>query len=113
MKIIFAKHDGCGNKFCFELPENMKPQKNDILLVDTMYGPKIAVAVTSAISGTDEEMREVATVSGAYLPLKKVITYADENLIKYIQNQTCNSVMKFCAENFQNNTPGRYRGVEF
>lgn len=92
MKIVYAKHEGQDKEYCFEVPEIMNIQKGDILLVDTMRGTAIATATSDAITG--ENVEQIATRCGAYLPLKKVITYANEELQKYIHKKVVSEVIK-------------------
>lgn len=92
MRIVFAKHEGEDKEYCFEVPEIMNIQKGDILLVDTMRGTEIATATSYTIIG--ENVEQFATRCGAYLPLKKVITYASEEMQKYIHKKTVSEIIK-------------------
>lgn len=93
MKIIFGKHDGCSTDFCWIVPENAEYDisKGDILLVQTQRGLDIATATTDVISG--DGVLAVAIKAGAYLPLKKVVTYADSKMQQYIENRFGNEII--------------------
>ena len=92
MKIIYAKHEGQDKEYCFEVPEIMDIQKGDILLVDTMRCTGIAIATSDIITG--ENIEQFATRCGAYLPLKKVITYANKDLQEYIHKKAVSEIIK-------------------
>lgn len=100
MKIIFAKHDGCNKEFIFEVPININPTKNDILWVETSKGETVAVATSNAILCDDVE--HLAEKLGAYLPLKKVKTYANRGLQIYIENRAYREVGAFCHDRQSN-----------
>ena len=96
MNIIFAKHDGCNKEFIFEVPNGMNPKKNDILWVDTIRGETVAVATSDVISGC--QMEQLVEKLGAYLPLKRVRTYANKELQIYIENRAYTEVGAFCMD---------------
>ncbi len=104
MKIIYAKHPNCCKEFIFEVPKHLNPKKNDLLYVETMCGNTIATATTETIETDSGET--IAQKQGAYLPLKKVITYANEYMIRCIKNGTIQEVEKrvirFCNELMDN-----------
>lgn len=87
MNVIFARHDGCQKDFCWQVPDNLKNyiSKSDILLVDTMGGLDIATAITGVISG--DGARDIAENKGAYFPLKSVVSFANDELRRYIARQ--------------------------
>ena len=85
MNIIFAKHDGNDKEFVFEVPDGMLIFKNDILWVETSRGETVAVATSDMITGVGLE--QVAAKFGAYFPLKKVKTYANQGLKEYIEQK--------------------------
>ena len=80
MNIVFAKHEKQNREFLFEVPGGMDIKKGDILYVETMKGPCVAVATSGMMPGNEE----LITRFGAYMPLKKVITYANEEIQNYI-----------------------------
>lgn len=94
MNIIFAKHDDKGKEFCFELTDEQVKyvKKGNLLLVKTCRGNVAATATTDVISGSGA--KDVADKSGAYFPLKKVISFIDDNLKEYIYNIIEESVTK-------------------
>lgn len=94
--IIFAKHDGCDKEFIFEVPEGMKPCKNDVLWVETSFGETVAVATSDWIKGLHVE--EIVERFGGYLPLKKVIAYANKGLQLYIENRAYREVGALCQD---------------
>lgn len=75
MNIVFACHEIGGRKFCFSVPEAMVQHisKGTILYVETMKGPALAYAASAPISGPGAE--DLAKESGAYFPLKEVISF--------------------------------------
>lgn len=87
MNIIFARHDGCQKDFCWQVPDNLKDyiSKGDILLVNTMRGLDIATATTGVVSG--DGAMDIASSSGAYFPLKSVVSFVNKDLKRYIANQ--------------------------
>ena len=84
MNIIFARHDDDARQFAFEVSRDQVPyiKKGDILLVDTMLGQTKATATTGVISG--EGAVDISLKNGAYLPLKKVITFVPSLLMDAI-----------------------------
>lgn len=91
MKIVFAKHDIDSKEYIFEVPDGMNIKKGDILFVDTMRGQQIAVATTDMQSG--EYTEHMLSKLGAYLPLKKVLAYANKEIQDYIFNNTINGII--------------------
>jgi len=83
MRIIFARHDGDVREYVFEIGKDQDISKGDLLLVDTKYGRKIAIATTGVIEGSGA--KEVAMKQGAYFPLRKVITYANWEMVHNIR----------------------------
>lgn len=83
--IIFAKHDGSEREFLFAVPPNLRVQKDDILLVNTMRGPALATATSEVIIGPN--INELATRFGAYLPLKTVRAAATKEICEYIESR--------------------------
>ena len=75
MTIIYACHEIGGQQFCFSVPDSMAwyISKGTILYVDTMRGPRLAYATTGTISGPGAE--DIAKASGAYFPLREVISF--------------------------------------
>ena len=98
MKFIFSKHDGCDKKFIFEVPANMNPVKNDILWVETIKGATVAVATSSTMSCEDDGVEYIAKQLGAYMPLKKVKTYANRGLQIYVENRIYREIEAFCHD---------------
>lgn len=96
MTIIFAKHDGCDKEFIFEVPSGMYPEINDVLWVDTARGETVAVATSDTIFLNNAN--QVIERLGAYLPLKKVKTYANKGIQTYVENHTYNEIREFCRD---------------
>jgi hypothetical protein len=94
MDIIFGKHDGCDKEFVWEVSYNLADyiHKDDVLLVETTRGLAIATATTDVVSG--DGAKDIAERNKAYLPLKKVITFANSKLRDYISKQACDRVIK-------------------
>lgn len=91
MRIIFAKHEDSIKEYVFEVGEGMYISKGDLLQVDTMHGEMIAIATTGIIEG--DGAKDVAMKQGGYLPLKKVITYVDQNMINHIKGKAKNEMI--------------------
>ena len=85
-KIIFARHEGA-KEYLFEVPENLNPCKNDLLFVDTMKGPVLATASSDTLLVEEIAVEEIVKRVGAYLPLKKIITYANKDMRDYLMNE--------------------------
>lgn len=85
MRIIFAKHNDSPKEYIFEVPENLQPEKGDVLYVRTVRGNTVAEATSNTIHLQDYE--EVVEKFGAYLPLQKVRTYANREMIAYIESE--------------------------
>lgn len=81
--IVFAKHDGCEKEFLFEVSQGMVIKSGDILLVETMYGKRIARATGDMSTG--EYTDKILTNLGAYLPLKRVLASAGREMQEYIK----------------------------
>jgi hypothetical protein len=81
--IVFARHEGDKKEYLFEVPEGMKVKHDDILLVDTIKGKQIARATGDMSTGdyTDDILLRL----GAYLPLKRVLAVAGEEIQEYIK----------------------------
>ena len=93
MNIIFAKHDCCEKEFCWQVPDNMVQyiHKGDILLVDTCRGLDIATAITGVVSG--DGTKDIAEKSGAYFPLRSVVSFVDSRLKNYLTNMVRNDLI--------------------
>lgn len=86
MKAILARHDGGDAKeYLFEVPEGMEPHKGDLLLVDTIHGKALATATVEVFCGSD--LTEVALRLGAYFPLRRVISFVDEQFRELIEKR--------------------------
>lgn len=83
-KIIFARHQD-SKEFLFEVPESMNPEKGDLLLVNTMKGNALATATSDVIEIDVKSVGIIVEKVGAYLPLKKVITYANSTMMNYLK----------------------------
>lgn len=98
MNIIYAKHDGCDKEFCWQVPDSMVQyiHKGDILLVDTYRGLDIATAITGVVSG--DGTKDIAEKSGAYFPLRSVISFVDSRLKSYVTNLVSHDMIKILKE---------------
>lgn len=97
MKVIFAKHDRCDKEFMFEVPKGMTPSKGDILWVDTCQGKTIATAVSDVFQ-IDREHYLVDKIGGAYLPLRKVKSYANEEIRNYIRRSVYSEIQSLVED---------------
>lgn len=89
---VFAKHPDCDKEFIFAVPCYLDVKKDDLLLVDTMYGPKIAFATSDIFEG--KNLNEIAGKYGAYLPLKEVKQVASKEICMYIEQSTKEHIFK-------------------
>ena len=90
-RIVFAVHSFGEKEYIFEVPECMNIKEGDILYVETMYGPKIAIATGNVAVG--EYTDKILLNLGAYLPLRKVLAYANKEIQEYIHNSTVNGII--------------------
>ena len=90
-RIVFAVHNFGDKEFIFEAPESMNIKEGDILCVDTMHGPQIAIATGDVVTG--EYTDKILLNLGAYLPLRKVLAYANKEIQEYIHNSTVNGII--------------------
>ena len=95
MNIIFAKPDALNKEYLFEVPEDMRPVKGDVLWVDTSKGETVATATSDMISGHGVE--QITEKFGAYFPLKKVLAYANKGIETYINNRVYEKVVRYCC----------------
>ena len=104
MNIIFAKHDGCGKEFAFRVPFGMRPEKDDVLWVDTCKGKTIAIATTGVVNigGSRSGAVQIINRVGAYQPLKMVIAYANKEMQTYCENRAFCKVGTFCRNHTKN-----------
>ena len=91
MKIVFARHEGSSGEYIFEVPDGMNIKKGDILYVDTIRGAQIAFATSD--TQVCEHAEYTLNKLGAYLPLKKVLAYANKEIQDYIFNNTINGII--------------------
>ncbi len=90
-RIVFAVHNFGEKEYIFEVPEGMSIKEGDILSVETMYGPKIAIATGNVTIG--EYTDKILINLGAYLPLRKVLAFANKEIQEYIHNSTVNGII--------------------
>ena len=95
IKVIMASHPNCKKLFMFEVPNGMEVHRGNVLLVNTMRGKEIAICSSEPI---DIDTYDVH-IFGAYLPLKKVIQCAGEQIQDYI-NSRCKDKIKSDIENY-------------
>lgn len=89
-RLVYAKHDGCLKDFLFSVPPNIILHKGDVLLVDTVMGPTVAVATSEPFVSAD--INGLATKLGAYLPLKHVLQAAGSDIQSYITRRARNDI---------------------
>ncbi len=95
IKVVMAVHPNSSRKFTFEVPDGMEVHKGNILLVETMKGKSIAICSSEEICIDVNDVEKL----GAYLPLKKVIQCAGEQIQDYI-NSRCKYKIKSDIENY-------------
>lgn len=91
MNIVFAKH-GNSKPFCFVVPDTMVRyiQKDMDVCVDTMHGATMAKTTTGVISG--DGAMDIARQSGAYFPLKAVISFLNLEMKRCVQNEVIKAI---------------------
>lgn len=103
MQIVFATHDGSSKEYLFEVPEGMSVKRNDVLCVETMNGPKVAVATGGMSIG--EYTDRMLIKMGAYLPLKKVIACANKEIQEYIKNRAITKAIVMLRQEIEPDIP--------
>lgn len=86
IKVVMAKHTGCEKKYIFAIPGYMTVERGDALIVDTMYGRKLATAVTGEIEIGEDDAEQL----GAYKPLKNVQERASAEIRQMILTDMVN-----------------------
>lgn len=95
IKVVIAVHPNSSRKFTFEVPDGMEVHKGNILLVETMKGKSIAICSSEEICIDVNDVEKL----GAYLPLKKILQCAGEQIQDYIFGK-CKSNIKKYIENY-------------
>lgn len=99
MNIIFAKHDN-EKECCFEVMKQhiRYIRKGDFLLVEINGNTEVVKATTNVISGLGA--KDIAEKSGAYFPLRRVISFVDDNIKKYM----CDTMKKLIINTLDSNS---------
>lgn len=86
MNIVFVKYDK-PKEYCFVVPEELVPyiKKGMKVLTETMYGLDVGTTTTGVITG--EGARDLAINSGAYFPLKPVVSFLDDLLADVVRKE--------------------------
>ena len=90
-RIVFARHDGVEKEYVFSVPEQMRIDIGDLLLVDTSRGPQVVTASSSIISGAN--LDQVAKRFGATFPLREVLQVCGQQMRTYIMKQAMNKMI--------------------
>ena len=69
--VVFVKHDSCEKTFLFSVPESVRLKAGEEVICDTIKGSNTGVCVTNNFWVSSQN--DLAAVTGAYLPLKKVV----------------------------------------
>lgn len=75
MKIVIVKHENCGTKYVFEVPENESLKAGDLVLVENKKGKVLATCMCDsfAIKCDTPEFDAIVKGFGVTQPLKKII----------------------------------------
>ena len=102
IQVVCARHPGCDKDFFFTVTEEQaqRIEAGDVLLVSTIRGEQIAVALQSPFTLEGDSAILLLMRAGAYLPLKPVITYCSGKMRAYIlQNYLQNALQKEINDN--------------
>lgn len=99
IKVVIAVHPNSSRKFTFEVPDGMEVHKGNILLVETMKGKSIAICSSEEICIDINDVEKLR----AYLPLKKILQCAGEQIQDYI-NSRCKDKIKSDIDNCLNSS---------
>ena len=83
MGVIFAKHLDSDKEYLFLTRQGQDIKTGNYLWVDTIRGRAVAIATSGVIEGDISKLLEI---TGAYAPLKPVITYANTDMINAIRH---------------------------
>lgn len=75
MKIVIVKHENCGTKYVFEVPDNESVKAGDLVLVENKRGKALATCMCDsfAINCDTPEFNAICKGFGVTQPLAKVI----------------------------------------
>ena len=102
IQVVCARHPGCDKDFYFSVTEEQaqRIEAGDVLLVSTIQGEQIAMALQSPFTLEGDSATSLLMRAGAYLPLKPVITYCSGKMRSYIiQNYLQNALQKEINDN--------------
>ena len=94
--IIYVKHNKNGKFYVFEVPDGLTRllTRDMKVRLETTMGVQTGTTTTGVISGTENAIRDIAKISGASFPLKKVlsvrINLSDIKITKYFKQKPPN-----------------------
>ncbi len=72
--LIFAEHQNNGKPYLFLIEPPVEIDRGAHIMVDTMYGPSEATAISKSFMVPNDAAKIMAQSVGAYFPLKKVLS---------------------------------------
>lgn len=103
MKYILAKHQKHSKEYVFQVPEDIKVHRGDLLLVDTIRGEQLATATSDIFEG--DGATEIAIRFGAYLPIRKVICAKNKRTIIRIARELLAEICEMEEEEKEEDLP--------
>jgi hypothetical protein len=82
-----------GKNFLFAVPENVTLKKGDRVLCNTMRGEQDGICATDSFEVDEHALKQIATLTGAYFPLKAVI--GKSKMVKFEDEHKEKTVIKF------------------
>lgn len=77
MNVVLIKHLSCGQYFLFEVPQDKSLKSTDRVLVNTRRGVNDAICICDSFEVDESNLRQLAYLVGASLPLQKVVAKYD------------------------------------
>lgn len=83
--LVLCKHENCDRLFLFQAPSwTTELDKNSVVIVDTQNGEQIAhVMEKITVDAYSKEFEFIIKASGAYLPLRKVLSIIEYKSLDY------------------------------
>lgn len=83
--LVLCKHENCDRLFLFQAPSwTRELGKNSVVIVDTQNGEQIAQVMEKiTVDAYSDEFEFIIKASGAYLPLRKVLSIIEYKPLYY------------------------------
>lgn len=75
MKVVIVKHENCGQKYLFEVPDNHYLSAGDLVRVETKKGETLATCLCDSFELKEDtkQFDSIVSAFGATKPLAKVV----------------------------------------